>query len=172
MTKKAERFDTGLFIGRFQPFHKGHMRALESASAECKKLIIGIGSSQKMGTEKNPLSATARIRIIKAALAGSRLGKKRPRFITIPDFKSNNDGWFNYINRRIPKIDVVFSGNRLVKKIFKGHKIAVITLTWYDRGRLSSTNVRRAIRAGRRWQNLVPKGAINEISRSFGSAKR
>lgn len=169
MAKKAKKFNTGLFIGRFQPFHLGHMHALEIASASCKKLVIGIGSSQEAGTEKNPLSAAARIKIIKAALVGSSVGRMKPKFITIPDF-GNDDAWFNYINERIPRLDVVFSGNQLVKKIFKSHKIAVITLRWYNRRRLSSTNVRRAIKKGENWQDLVPKGAIKEIRNQFRSA--
>ncbi|HDM88409.1 MAG TPA: nicotinamide-nucleotide adenylyltransferase, partial [Candidatus Bathyarchaeota archaeon] len=36
----------GLFIGRFQPPHLGHLHAIKQALEECDELIIVIGSSQ------------------------------------------------------------------------------------------------------------------------------
>ena len=45
---------TALFIGRFQPFHSGHVDAIKQISE--KEIIIGIGSSQYSGTDDNPYS--------------------------------------------------------------------------------------------------------------------
>jgi len=45
---------TGLIIGRFQPFHKGHLHAIEHALKEVDELIIAVGSSQYVNTEDNP----------------------------------------------------------------------------------------------------------------------
>jgi nicotinamide-nucleotide adenylyltransferase len=36
----------GLLIGRFQPFHIGHLKAIEQATSENDEVIIGIGSAQ------------------------------------------------------------------------------------------------------------------------------
>ena len=35
-----------LFIGRFQPFHLGHLLLLQRLSTQYEEIIIGIGSSQ------------------------------------------------------------------------------------------------------------------------------
>ena len=53
---KNKKDKIGLYIGRFQPFHKGHLNVVEEALNHCDKLIIAIGSAQEFGTEKNPFS--------------------------------------------------------------------------------------------------------------------
>ena len=45
---------TGLFIGRFQPFHNGHLQDIKNALKEVDELIIAIGSSQHFNTKENP----------------------------------------------------------------------------------------------------------------------
>ena len=37
----------GLLIGRFQPFHLGHLEALQFALSKVDKLWVGLGSSNK-----------------------------------------------------------------------------------------------------------------------------
>ncbi len=156
------KFSNGLFIGRFQPLHKGHMKALLVALSMCDKVVIGVGSAQESGTEINPLSAMDRIRIIRSAIKGPAF-QRRVRFLMIPDF-NDNDKWFSYIIRNDPGIDVVFSQTKLVKRIFRDHGIRVISPKWYDRRRLSATKIRNIIKKGRRWHDRVPKAAIPEIS--------
>lgn len=158
-----KKFNQGLFIGRFQPFHKGHLYALEVASSFCKKLVIGIGSSQESGTAANPLSAKARIRIIKAGIRGTHIKTSNLKFIEIPDFR-DNDAWFEYIIKKEPKIDIIFSRNALVKEIFLSHGIPVISPEWYKRKTFVATRIRGLIKSGKRWQGCVPKGAVNEIT--------
>lgn len=38
-------YDTGLICGRFQTFHKGHERLVESGLLLCDRLLILIGST-------------------------------------------------------------------------------------------------------------------------------
>ena len=57
-----------LFIGRFQPFHLGHLDAIQQILATHKKIIIGIGSAQYEGIETNPYSAALRRRMIEESL--------------------------------------------------------------------------------------------------------
>ena len=158
-----KKFNYGLFVGRFQPFHKGHLHAIEFASSRCKTLLIGVGSSKDSGTKVNPLSADVRIKIIKAGLKGTKIKTKQLKFFEIPDFH-NNEKWFNYINRRHPGIDVVFSHNELVERIFKGHHIAVITPKWYKRKKLIASKIRYLIRHEKKWKDRVPKGSVKEIA--------
>ena len=47
---------TGLFIGRFQPFHKGHLWAVREILKECDSIIIGVGSSNKQNTTTDPFT--------------------------------------------------------------------------------------------------------------------
>lgn len=58
-------YDTGLICGRFQTFHKGHERLVESGLLLCDRLLILIGSSQECGTERNPFNIVTRTNILK-----------------------------------------------------------------------------------------------------------
>ena len=44
----------GLYVGRFQPFHNGHLSIVKEGLAHCARLILVIGSAQESGTEQNP----------------------------------------------------------------------------------------------------------------------
>ena len=44
----------GLYIGRFQPFHRGHLSVVREALKKCDRLVIAIGSAQESRTKKNP----------------------------------------------------------------------------------------------------------------------
>ena len=57
-----------LFIGRFQPFHIGHLKVILEASKKYKKIIIGIGSSQYCNTIDNPFTYEERKLMIDESL--------------------------------------------------------------------------------------------------------
>jgi nicotinamide-nucleotide adenylyltransferase len=57
-----------LLIGRFQPFHKGHLQVIKKILGEVDSLIIVIGSSQHKNNLENPLSADEREEMIKRVL--------------------------------------------------------------------------------------------------------
>lgn len=48
------KYKFGLFIGRFQPFHRGHKSIVNKMLEECEKVIIAIGSAQEAETSLNP----------------------------------------------------------------------------------------------------------------------
>ena len=58
-------YKIALLIGRFQPFHKGHLFLIKKALEKADKIIIGIGSSN-MSDENNPIDFETRKKIIKA----------------------------------------------------------------------------------------------------------
>lgn len=59
-------YDTGLICGRFQTFHKGHERLVDTGLLLCDRLLILIGSAQECGTERNPFNINTRTKILKA----------------------------------------------------------------------------------------------------------
>ncbi len=58
----------GLFIGRFQPPHKGHIKVIQNLLAKVEELIIIIGSSQISHELDNPFTTGERICMMKSAL--------------------------------------------------------------------------------------------------------
>jgi len=158
-----KKYKLGLLIGRFQPFHLGHLRAVQYAASKCEKLVIGIGSAQESGTERNPFDAETRKNMILQSLIEVHTDVSKIDFIKIPDFM-DDEKWYTYIKSQIKDIDIVFSGNPWVKRIFKTRGIKVVTPPWYNRGEISGTKVRSLIRNGEKWEGLVPHAVIGIIN--------
>ena len=62
---RGKPYDCGLLVGRFQTFHKGHQKLVETGLRLCDRLVILVGSSQECGTERNPLNIQTRIDMIR-----------------------------------------------------------------------------------------------------------
>lgn len=58
-------YDVGLICGRFQTFHKGHEKLIDTGLMLCDRLLIFIGSAQECGTERNPLNINTRTKMLR-----------------------------------------------------------------------------------------------------------
>ena len=58
-------YDVGLICGRFQTFHKGHEKLVDTGLMLCDRLLILIGSAQECATERNPLNINTRTKMLK-----------------------------------------------------------------------------------------------------------
>ena len=108
-----------LFIGRFQPFHSGHLDAIKQISED--EIIIGIGSSQYSGTKNNPYSFAERKQMIEKNLAKININYK---ITAIPDIH-NASKWVEHVKNIANNFDIVYTGNNFVKKLFQEKKIPV-----------------------------------------------
>ena len=145
----------GLLIGRFQPFHLGHLDAVLFGLSRTENLFIGIGSSNKSNERKNPFSAEERTEMIISSIEYSMID--RLKIFDIPDV-DNHEKWTFEIDQIVPKYDVVFSNDEFTKTLFERRKIDVIPVVLKDREKFSGTNIRELIADDKNWQNLVPCG--------------
>ena len=112
----------GLFIGRFQPFHLGHIDALKQARKYgITEFFIGIWSSNKEHTAENPFSHEERKTMITKIL--NSLGVKFTIY-PLPDMEKDDDRK-EYVINNLPKFDAIISGNPLTTSIFKKNKYAI-----------------------------------------------
>ena len=65
-----KKYDTLVFIGRFQPLHLAHLEIMKRATALCDQLIVIVGSANQPRTYKNPFTFAERSQMIQDA-AGS-----------------------------------------------------------------------------------------------------
>lgn len=56
-----------VFIGRFQPFHVGHLEVVKSALTEADSLLVLVGSSYRPRSWKNPFTYNERVTFIRDA---------------------------------------------------------------------------------------------------------
>ena len=61
-------YDALVFIGRFQPFHKGHESVVKEALKQAKEVIVVVGSSFEARTLRNPFTFEERKSMIKAVI--------------------------------------------------------------------------------------------------------
>ena len=59
----SQSFDVLIYIGRFQPFHQGHLAMLQVALSKAPRVIVVLGSAGGPRTTKNPFTAEERQKI-------------------------------------------------------------------------------------------------------------
>jgi nicotinamide-nucleotide adenylyltransferase len=148
----------GLLIGRFQPFHLGHLDALHFALSKVDKLWIGLGSSNKTLQKNNPFSAEERKEMILSSIDESM--KQRIQIYFIPDLE-NHIKWIELIDTIVPEFDIVFSNDELTRHLYSKRDVEVLSIPFVKRDILSGTNIRNLIISDQKWEDLVPEGTKN-----------
>ncbi|MDH3342050.1 MAG: nicotinamide-nucleotide adenylyltransferase [Nitrosopumilus sp.] len=155
----------GLLIGRFQPFHLGHLEALRFALSKVDKLWVGLGSSNKPPEKNNPFTAEERKEMILSSIDDSMKNKISIYFI--PDL-DNHVKWIEKIDTIVPKFDIVFSNDELTKHLYSKRTTQVISIPFLKRDELSGTNIRDLITSDQKWDHLVPEGTRFFLENNHG----
>lgn len=167
ITLKTNMKKRALFIGRFQPFHKGHLSVIEqiAKAPDIDEIIIGIGSPQIDHTFSNPFTASERGTMIRASLYGM---KKVYQIVLISDIH-DNEKWAAHVESLIPDFKVVYVGNTLVRRLFteKGYEVRNIDPVH----KISATDIRERIIRKVPWRKYLPPGSLEVIEKIKG-AKR
>ncbi|NND86189.1 MAG: nicotinamide-nucleotide adenylyltransferase [Nitrosopumilus sp.] len=153
----------GLLIGRFQPFHLGHLEALRFALSKVDKLWVGLGSSNKPIEKINPFSTDERKEMIMKSIDNSM--KEKISIYYIPDM-DNHMKWIEKIDTIVPKFDIIFSNDELTKHLYSKRDVQVMTIPFFKRDELSGTNIRDLIISDQKWKHLVPEGTRNFLEKS------
>jgi len=157
-----------LFIGRFQPFHKGHMKVIKNASKNYDNIIIGIGSSQYANTLENPFTSDERKKMIKNSLEKNNV--KNYRIFLIPDIH-NPPKWVDHVVSIISDFDLVISNCSFNKNLFEEKCYIVKETPLYERDKYSGKEIRSRIINGKKWEDLVPR-SVYDIIRDIDGINR
>jgi nicotinamide-nucleotide adenylyltransferase len=158
----------GLFIGRFQPFHKGHLATVKFALGRVDQLVIVVGSAQKSHEPRNPFTAGERIRMIKESLdADGEADVRRILIIPVPDIEVHSL-WTYQVDMLVPKYDVVFANDLFTLMLFHERGIKVVEAPLYRREEMRATEIRKRISAEENWEDLVPKPVSKMIKEING----
>lgn len=158
----------GLLIGRFQPFHLGHLDALHFALSKVDKLWIGLGSSNKPLQKDNPFSAEERKEMILSSIDDSM--KQRIQIYFIPDL-DNHIKWIELINTIVPKFNIIFTNDKLTRHLYSKRDVTVLSIPFVKRDILSGTNIRNMIISDQKWEDLVPEGTKNFLYKTSGKQR-
>jgi len=129
-----------LFVGRFQPFHHGHLHAVESILKENDELLLVVGSAQMSHEPDNPFTAGERIEMIN---------------IPIPDAPAHRV-WVSQVESQTPRFDIVYSNQSLTRRLLIEAGYEVKKIEMYERGKFEATEIRRRMLKSEDWKDLVP----------------
>jgi nicotinamide-nucleotide adenylyltransferase len=160
-----------LFIGRFQPFHLGHLSAVKWILERVEELVIGIGSAQYAYMPKNPFTAGERLLMIHRSIKAEGL-VHRVMTTLIPDTDSVHALWPAYVEMCSPPFSKVYSNDPLTLMLMRDYGYEAEEVPLIDRSRLSGTYVRSLMAKGdESWRELVPK-PVAEVIDAIDGEKR
>jgi nicotinamide-nucleotide adenylyltransferase len=159
----------GLMLGRFQPFHKGHLALTKQILSECDELLIIIGSAQFNFIDKDPFSAGERVLMIHEALKEAGVDLSRCYIIPVAN-DENNARWLAYIRSMVPPFDVLYSGNDFVKYLARSQDSSIVIEDpmFAEINEHNGTNIRRLMQEGKPWEHLVPPAVAKVIQQVGG----
>ena len=157
----------GLYVGRFQPFHLGHLSAIKEVLKEVEELVIVIGSAQYSHNFNNPFTAGERLVMVRTALEECGVDSKRVWIVPVPDVHLHMM-WVSSVEGYTPHFDIVYSNEPLTRRLFmeSGYKVKPIRL--FERKEYSSTEIREKMVKGQNWEKLVPKSVATFIKEIDG----
>jgi len=155
-----------LFVGRFQPYHLGHLAATKWILEREEKLIIAIGSAQYSHTFENPFTVGERIEMILATLEEEGLAS-RCIIIPIPDV-GQHAIWVQHVKQYCPPFSRVYSNSPLVRRLFAEAGIEVRGIPLFERDKYDATYIRKLMIEGGDWEKYVPRAVASVIKRIGG----
>lgn len=95
-------FDYAVLIGRFEPFHAGHMALCKYALERAEKLIVVLGSAGAAASVKNPWDADTRAALITQSLEAT--GCAAPIFIPLRDSAYHFQDWLKRLKASVASV--------------------------------------------------------------------
>ncbi|OAQ51731.1 nicotinamide-nucleotide adenylyltransferase [Natrinema mahii] len=154
----------GFYIGRFQPFHNGHLNMVKQIAEDVDELVLGIGSADDSHTVRNPFTAGERIMMITKSLVEYDLVTYA---VPIEDLERNSV-WVSHVQSMSPDFDIAYSNNPLVIQLFREAGIEIRQSPMFNRDVLEGSEVRERMITDGDWQSLVPDAVVEVVEEMNG----
>ena len=160
----------GIFVGRFQPVHNGHLEVIKGILEDVDELVIVVGSSQYSHRLDNPFTTGERITMIRKALQESVISLSKIWIIPVPDVHQHAL-WVSQIVGYSPKFDVVYANEPLTSRLFAESGFKVKPMPFVKREIYSATEIRQNIIDNKKWEELVPNSVAKFIKQIDGDVR-
>jgi len=153
-----KKYNIGLVIGRFQPFHKGHSYLFSEALKVCEKIIVLV-AAQNLHDDNNPYSALTRKRMVKKFLEEEGVSDRVVKIVTQNNYPEDSV-WLRNLLKKTGSVDVVVGNNEWVNGIFEGVGIPAVRVGHFKREILEGSKIRKLMKEKKKWQGRVPEYLI------------
>lgn len=89
-------YDTAVFIGRFNPFHKGHEMIIREGLKIAKEVVVVVGSSFAPPTLRNPFTYEQRRAMIMEVFSPDRV-----KVVPVMDYPYNDTKWLTAVKSAV-----------------------------------------------------------------------
>ncbi len=161
---------TGLYVGRFQPFHLGHLEATKFILSRVDDLVIVVGSAHDSHTLENPFTAGERITMIRLGLKEGKIDPNRLTVLPLPDAEFHKV-WVAHLLSQTPSFDEVFTNEPLTGRLLKEAGMRVERIPMFNRTSYTATEVRRRMLTGKNWQELLPRSVSAYVKQIKGDER-
>ena len=96
-------FDLAVVIGRFQPFHQGHLALFQAGLSRARRLLVLCGSADQPRTIRNPWHWQEREAMMRFALASEYQARLLVR--PVVDAPYNEDRWLRDVQARVDEVE-------------------------------------------------------------------
>lgn len=165
-------YDLTVFIGRFQPFHAGHLSVVRSALDKAGRVLILVGSSNIARDTRNPFSYAERTEIISRTLGDADL-IDQVEIEALPDHPYDLARWITSVQHKVMATHAPMIRPRIT---LTGHERDASSFylklfpEWdylpADATVIEATDIRRAYFAGR-WNPDAHAEVLSPGARSF-----
>ena len=162
----GRRRRTGVYWGRFNPPHMGHLAMIRRFRRRCR-LIVAIGSSEHYDELTNPFRGSERRRMLESYL--EEMGICDVRVVALNDGAS--EGWAleNLLKKCSPDLLFLSDERETLAALAEG-KVAVVRFR--RTGTVSSTAIRRKIASGDPdWKRMTGNTVVRLIEKYDGPAR-
>ena len=170
----------GVFLARMQPVHNAHLFMVNKALDECDKVLIVLGSENKVDMLRNPYDITLREQMLRECFNDEQ--NEKITIVTLPDWSMESDTdsaeiwgryfYYNVVSRIGQKrFSLYYSDNvAILDSWFNGTEVRqYITYRNFERSNifegLSATNIRHAFIDGDR--DYINEFCPNSVGNRF-----
>lgn len=168
--KVREKMTRAAYVGRFQPFHYGHLSALKWILERENEVVLIVGSAQYSHSFNNPFTLGERIDMIWNTLKYEKL-LEQVIIVGVPDTNGQHSLWVQLVKAYAPEFSKVYSNDPLTKLLFKEYGYEVHPIPFFERKKYNATRIRRLIINSEPWEQLVPPPVAQVIKRIRGDKR-
>lgn len=168
---QTKEFDLLVFIGRFQPFHKGHLAVIREGFKHAQRLLILVGSANSGRTLRNPFTFEERRKMISRSIAELPERPDCELLITaLDDHLYNEAAWIEnvqhqveitletFVNKEKPSVGIIgHSKDRssYYLRLFPGYRSVDVPGVYKDEDLIDSTVIRNMVLSETSWSDVM-----------------